>query len=154
MDIAHGEVVIEVKDNIIIVRTAGAFNEYGARRYTDGVRSVVDKLKGQRFSILINNLHFQGATPEAYEELEKYNAWLNQQKKFIAKAMVITSSINLEVINLRSPSRASQQSQSFDNEEEAMSWLISFTLIMVKSSLNLYLYQTQTKHSLYCHKIS
>jgi len=124
MDIAHGEVAIEVKDNIIIVRTSGAFNEYGTLRYTDGIRKAIDSLQGESFSILVNNLKFQGATPEAYEELENYNAWLNQQK-LIAKAMVITSAITLDVINMRSPSRASQQNQSFDNEEAAMDWLKS-----------------------------
>ena len=79
-------------------------------------------MQGESFSILVNNLHFQGATPEAYQELENYNIWLNTQK-LIAKAMVITSSITLDVINVRSPSRASQQTKSFDNEEDAMTWL-------------------------------
>lgn len=124
MDIAHGEVAIEVKDNIIIVRTNGAFNEYGAQRYTHGVRAVVDNMQDKSFSILINNLEFQGATPEAFEELEKYNVWLNN-KKLIAKAMVITSAFTLDVIDKLSPSRAAQQARNFDNEEDAMSWLQS-----------------------------
>jgi len=124
MDIAHGEVSIKVMDNIIIVRTVGAFNEYGARCYTDGIRKVIDSLQGKSFSILVNNLQFQGATPEAYQELETYNLWLNKQK-LIAKAMVITSAITLDVINMRSPARAAQQNQSFDNEKDAMAWLTS-----------------------------
>lgn len=124
MGIEHGEVTIEVIDNIILVRSLGAFNEYGAQRYTHGVRAVVDHLQGKSFSILVNNLAFQGATPEAYQELETYNLWLNQQK-LIAKAMVITSSITLDVINKLSPARASQQTRSFENEEEAMDWLQS-----------------------------
>jgi len=124
MNIEHGDVAIEVVGNIIIVRTAGAFNEYGAKKYTDGVRTVVDNLAEQGFSILVNNLQFQGATPEAYQELENYNAWLNKQK-LIAKAMVITSNITLGVIDKLSPSRASQQTKSFDNEEDAMLWLQS-----------------------------
>ena len=124
MNIEHGEVTIEVMGNIIAVRTVGAFNEYGAQLYTNGVRAIVKNLQGQSFSILINNLEFQGATPEAYKELENYNAWLNQQK-LIAKAMVITSNITLDVINKLSPSRASQQTKSFDNEKDAMSWLQS-----------------------------
>ncbi len=124
MVIEHGEVTIEVLDNIIIVRTEGAFNEYGTQQYTHGVRKIVDGMQGQSFSVLINNLEFQGGTPEAYQELESYNAWLNKQK-LIAKAMVITSSINLDVINKLSPSRASQQTRSFDNEKDALSWLQS-----------------------------
>lgn len=124
MNIEHGEVAIEVKDNIIIVRTAGAFNEYGARHYTNGLKKAIYDLQGESFSILINNLEFLGGTPEAYEELEKYNLWLNQQQ-LIAKAMVIKSAINLGVIDMLSPARASQQTQSFDNEKDAMTWLIS-----------------------------
>ncbi|NQY47796.1 MAG: hypothetical protein HRT50_01605 [Colwellia sp.] len=122
MGIEHGEVSISLKGNIIVVRNVGAFNEYGAQKYTNGVEAIVDDLKDTSFSILVNNLEFQGATPEAYQELEKYNVWLNQQK-LIAKAMVITSNTILDVINKLSPSRASQQTRSFDNEEDAMSWL-------------------------------
>ena len=126
MGIEHGKVSISLKGNIIIVRNVGAFNEYGAQQYTNGVEAIVDDLKDTSFSILVNKLEFQGATPEAYQELEKYNVWLNQQK-LIAKAMVITSNTILDVINKLSPSRASQQTRSFDNEEDAMHWLQSLS---------------------------
>ena len=126
MNIEHGEVTIEVIDNIILVRSVGAFNEYGAQKYTNGIRDAVDNLQDKSFSILTNNLEFHGATPEAYQELENYNVWLNQQK-LIAKAMVITSNTTLDVINKLSPSRASQQTRSFDNEEDAMHWLQSLS---------------------------
>ncbi len=124
MNSEHGEVAIEVANNIIIIRASGAFNEYGAKKYTNSIRDAVANMKGESFSILINNLEFQGATPEAYHELESYNVWLNKQK-LIAKAMVITSSITLDVIDKHSPSRASQQTRNFNNEEEAMSWIHS-----------------------------
>jgi hypothetical protein len=123
MVIAHGEVSIEVQGNIIIVRTAGSFNEYGAKKYTDGIKTIVGELKDQSFSILINNLQFEGGTPEAYEELESYNSWLNKQK-LIGKAMIITSSITLAVIDKLSPSRASQQIRCFNNETDGMNWLL------------------------------
>lgn len=126
MVIEHGEVTIEVVGDIIIVRTAGAFNEYGTQQYTHGVRKIVDGLQGQSFSVLVNNLEFQGGTPEAYQELENYNAWLNKQK-LIAKAMVITSSTTLGVIDKLSPSRAAQQTRSFDNEKDALNWLQSLS---------------------------
>ena len=122
MGIEHFKVSISLKGNIIVVRNVGAFNEYGAQKYTNGVEAIVNDLPDVSFSILINNLDFLGATPEAYQELENYNVWLNQQK-LIAKAMVITSNTTLDVINKLSPPRASQQTRSFDNEEDAMSWL-------------------------------
>ncbi|PKG85145.1 hypothetical protein CXF85_05935 [Colwellia sp. 75C3] len=124
MVIEHGEVTIEVQDNIIIARLVGAFNEYGAQQYTKGVKSIIENLQGESFSILINNLQVQGGTPEAYQELENYNLWLNQQK-LIGKAMVITSSITLDVIDKLSPSRAKQKTKNFDNEKDAMNWLMS-----------------------------
>ncbi|KGJ91712.1 hypothetical protein [Colwellia psychrerythraea] len=124
MNIEHGEVTIKVIDNIILVRSIGAFNEYGAQKYTNCIRDAVDDLQDKSFSILTNNLEFLGGTPEAYQELESYNVWLNQQK-LIAKAMVITSSTMLDVINMLSPSRASQQTKSFNNEKDAMNWLKS-----------------------------
>ncbi|WP_019029944.1 hypothetical protein [Colwellia piezophila] len=80
MVIEHGEVALEVIGSIIIVRNFDAFNEYGTQQYTNGVRAIVNDLKGQSFSILVNNLDFLGGTPEAYQELENYNLWLNQQK--------------------------------------------------------------------------
>jgi len=122
MDSEHGEVSIEVIDNIIIVRAVGAFNEFGAQKYTSSIRTAINCMQKQRFSILINNLKFLGGTPEAYQELEDYNAWLNQ-KELIGKAMVITSNITLDVINKLSPSRAMQQTKNFDNENDAMNWL-------------------------------
>lgn len=122
MYIEHGETFCEVNGNIIIIRTIGAFNEYGAQKYTSAIKSTVGNFQGSSFSILVNNLAFLGGTPEAYQELENYNAWLNQQK-LIGKAIVITSSTTIDVISMLSPSMASQKTKNFDNEEEAMAWL-------------------------------
>ncbi len=122
MDIEHGEVIITVDKNIIIVKLEGAFNEFGAKKYTIGVKETIDTFQGKPFSILINNLEVLGGTPEAYEELEKYNQWLNTQN-LTAKAMVISSITTLDIINLLCPSRQSQQSKNFDNEEDALNWL-------------------------------
>jgi hypothetical protein len=122
MDIEHGEVTFTLDENIIIVKLEGAFNEFGAKKYTAGVKQIINTFQGRPFSILINNLEVLGGTPEAYEELEKYNKWLNTQN-LIAKAMVISSITTLNIINLLSPSRQSQNSKNFDNEEEALNWL-------------------------------
>jgi hypothetical protein len=125
MHIEHGEVTIEIIDNIILVRSVGAFNEYGAKKYTEGIKAAINGLSSKKFfSILTNNLKFLGATPEAYQVLEAYNLWLNTQN-LIAKAMVITSSTTLDVINMFSPSRSLQQNENFDNEAEALAWLKS-----------------------------
>ncbi len=124
MNLVHGDVEIDILGNIIIVRSTGAFNEFGAQKYTQGIKAAVEGLQEQAFSILVNNLDFLGGTPEAYQELENYNIWLNKQK-LIGKAMVITSSITLDVIDKLSPSRATQRTKNFNNEDDAMKWLQS-----------------------------
>ena len=67
-----------------------------------------------------------GGTPEAYKELEDYNKWLNSQN-LLAKAMVINSMITLDIINMYSPSRGEQKSETFDNETDAIAWLKTLT---------------------------
>jgi len=127
VDIEHGEVIMTVHNNIIIVKLIGAFNEFGAKKYTDGIKELIDNLHGESFSILINNLEMEGGTPEAYDELEKYNQWLNTQK-LTAKAMVITSIATIDLIDQLSPSRKLQHCKNFDNEAEAIYWLETFPL--------------------------
>ena len=122
IEIEHGDVSFTVEKNIIIAKFKGAFNEFGAKKYTDGIKQIVDNFNGERFSILINNLDIIGGTPEAYEELEEYNKWLNNQN-LIAKAMVISSVAALEIIDHFSPSRKVQLKQTFQNEKEALDWL-------------------------------
>ncbi len=124
MDIEHGQVSIMLQDNIIVVKLTGAFNEHGAKHYTDGVRKCVDGFNGKPFSILIDNLALLGGTPEAYEELEKYNSWLNRQN-MVAKAMLINSKVALDLMNTLSPSRKLQNSQNFTNEQDAIAWIKS-----------------------------
>ena len=126
MNIEHGEVIITTHNNIIIVKLIGGFNEFGAKKYTNGVKELVANFNGENFSILINNLEMEGGTPEAYDELEQYNKWLNTQK-LTAKAMVISSIAAAHIIDHLSPSRKLQRCKSFDNEADAMHWLENFS---------------------------
>jgi len=120
----HGDSEIFVDANIIGVRLSGMFNELGVKQFTDEVRAFVDALNGEPFAVLINDLLLEGGTPEAYAELELYNKWLNTQK-LAAKAMVIDSTTNKDLINKLSPSRAKQNIEYFLTEDEAMAWLKS-----------------------------
>jgi hypothetical protein len=122
MDTEHGEVTITVQNNIIMVKLQGAFNEYGAKKYTEGVKLVIKNFNGQRFAILVDNLEMLGGTPEAYQELEQHNKWLNTQN-LIAKAMVISSAVTIDIIDLLSPARKIQTCKNFDNIKDAINWL-------------------------------
>jgi hypothetical protein len=48
MHIEHGEVTIEIIDNIILVRSVGAFNEYGAKKYTEGIKAAINNLSSKK----------------------------------------------------------------------------------------------------------
>ncbi|WP_019616754.1 hypothetical protein [Psychromonas ossibalaenae] len=118
----HGEHSIVVNGNIIVLKFTGAFNEYGVFKFTQDVKNVIEGFNGNIFSILVNNLELLGGTPEAYEEFEKYNKWLNNQN-MAAKAIVIKSSATLGIINSLVPSIKSQNIKDFNNKSEAIKWL-------------------------------
>jgi len=122
MPIVHGTVIASLDKQIIRVTLKGMFNELGAKEYTNTVKEYVLQLESKPFAILINNLEMKGGTPEAYQELESYNRWLNTQN-LIAKAMVIESNLHQQIIDHYSPSRQSQNTRSFLTEEEALNWL-------------------------------
>ena len=121
MDNIHGEVKLHLQGSIVMAKLTGSFNEEGAKRYTSSVKKLIEGFQGEPFSMLINNLDLEGGTPEAYQELENYNSWLNTQC-LIAKAMV-QSDIATELINKLSPSQLQQNGKSFKSVEDALHWL-------------------------------
>ena len=122
MGIEHGESSVTIDGNIISVTLLGAFNEYGLQEIANALKHTIEGLQGRKFSILVNALEFQGATPEAYVELDKLNAWLNTQN-MMAKALLITSDSTLNIIKTRIPSIQSQKMEVFDNKADAIAWL-------------------------------
>jgi len=127
MNNEHGEALIHVEENIIVAKLIGAFNGEGAKKYTNGMKKAVKDLQGKSFLMLVNDLKLEGGTPEALQELEKYNSWLTTQK-LIAKAMVVKSNMLIEIIDKFSPSQKLQKYAFFDNEKDAYTWLKSFNI--------------------------
>ncbi|OUR61817.1 hypothetical protein A9Q74_07860 [Colwellia sp. 39_35_sub15_T18] len=121
----HGEALIYVKDNIIVAELIGAFNEEGAKKYTQDIKNIVNESQNKNIFILVNDLKVEGGTPEAYQELEKHNHWLTTHN-LIAKAIVIKSAATVELLEKLSPSQKQQNCKIFDNESDAFTWLRSF----------------------------
>ena len=121
---AHGKIAIEEFNGVIIVRAKGSFNEFGIKDYTEQAKKIIKKKNGDKFSILINALNAEGGTPEAFHELEKFNAWL-KSVNLVAKATVISCKTTLGLLDKFSPSRKNQNIRNFENEEEALQWLQS-----------------------------
>ena len=65
-----------------------------------------------------------GATPSAYEELNKFNLWLNN-KNMRAKVLLVKLPINAIIQFSRLPALENQNIKSFYNKEEAIEWLVS-----------------------------
>lgn len=118
----HGDREVFISGQIITARFIGLFNEHGATRIINEIKSCVEQIQDRPFAILIDDLQLEGGTPEAYAILEEYNQWLNT-KKLVAKAMVLNSSAHKAIINKLSPSRAQQNIEYFEDEASAIHWL-------------------------------
>ena len=121
----HGKSTIIVKNNVIHITLNGAFNEYGANKVSKNTKEIIRAFKNRRFMILTNLLSLDGATPEAFNESNEFNEWLNK-RTMIAKAIVITSQAIKAIVQQRVPSQAFQNIEYFENENDAINWLTKF----------------------------
>jgi len=122
---SHGEIEISFVDNVITAVLCGSFNHEGVLNYSNKVRSIVTSLKEKSFVMMIDNTRFEGCTPEGFKELETFNSWLSQTQ-LQAKAFIIKSEINKQIIQNRTPSLSLQNSRFFSTYQEANEWLENF----------------------------
>lgn len=123
MDLTHGDSSIELIDSTIFITLKGAFNEYGVQVWFEKLKTIVNQLHGKPFTILINYLEADGATPEAFQVANKYNSWLCEQN-LTAKAIVtspILAAIDLAQINEKN--RKQQNYKYFITVPSALEWL-------------------------------
>ena len=118
----HGDNQVSIQDNIISITLRGSCNEYDFQDIGPTVKQAVVQCNGKKFCILVNDLEFIGATPEAYHEFQVLNQWLNTQQ-LIAKAIVIKSVSVLATIKAQVPAINDQNLKVFDVEEDAIIWL-------------------------------
>lgn len=118
----HGEFTVALSTNVIETTLAGSFNEQGTLLYITAVKEKVAELKGKPFAMLIDDLALEGGTPEAYAVLNDYVKWLNEQK-IIARAFLIESEIQKEIILKRAPAFKKQNVNFFKDRESALDWL-------------------------------
>ncbi|NMP30234.1 hypothetical protein HII17_01560 [Thalassotalea sp. M1531] len=119
---AHGIFQVTLDNHIIECVLKGSFNEVGCLAYTTRVKEEVTALNGQPFAMLIDDLDLEGGTPEAYEVLNQYNHWLSNHP-LAAKALIINSIIQKEIMLQQAPSLKSQNIEFFTDKEDAKKWL-------------------------------
>jgi hypothetical protein len=122
MELPHGNYSIVADEHIITVSLTDSFNQAGAKALTNDIKSTIPRFKGKPFSIMVVDTSVSGNTPDAYEEINKYNEWLNEQN-LIAKALVVPSGAIRKINDARIPAKAKQNVRSFDNTPDALVWL-------------------------------
>jgi len=125
MSVSHGEIEISLVDNVITAVLIGSFNDKGVLDYANKIKTVVTSLKEKSFVMMIDNTKFEGCTPEGFKELDAFNYWLSQTQ-LKAKAFIINSEINKQIIENRTPSLSLQNTRFFSNYQEANEWLEKF----------------------------
>lgn len=118
----HGIFHIAQKPNFLNIKLLGSFNQEGTLAFVKAMKAAIIEFNNLKFTLLFDITEFDGATPEAYKEVELYNLWLNNQK-MVAKATVIRSRVQISIVNLLSPARQQQNTQNFYHYDEAEHWL-------------------------------
>lgn len=118
----HGDSFVTLSDNIIKTQLIGSFNRLGVEFYASNVKAVVAQLGDKPFAMLVDDLKVEGGTPAAFEALDEYNQWMNTQQ-IVAKAIVIDSIAQVEIIKARTPAFKNQNIKFFVKEEDALIWL-------------------------------
>ncbi|MCL1141208.1 hypothetical protein [Shewanella gaetbuli] len=124
MSVEHGEFTIAVEGRVIKSKMIGSFNEYGAHRYTCAVIEIVKSFNQQPFAMLIDNSELLGGTPEAYQVLEEYNIWVNQQN-MQGKAFVFPAAIMATIMKNLAPSMRADNIKIFSSMSDATNWIAS-----------------------------
>ncbi len=122
MNIVHGQCFVSVDDDIVYVKAVGGFNLEGVITATRDIASAIHTLEHKKFKFLADYSELEGAIPEAFDKLNEFNRWLNKQN-MTAKAVVINSSVTLDILRQRAPARNLHNDKNFENKAEAIEWL-------------------------------
>jgi len=124
MCLIHGDSQVEIEENLINVTLLGAFNDHAVIEVSNKIKMAIEAFEGEPFTMIINALSFNGATPEAYMEANKHNKWLNK-KNMLGKAIVHNSRAFMELDFIYKKESLKQNIKEFSTVKEAKLWLSS-----------------------------
>jgi hypothetical protein len=119
----HGEYSILVTGNIIHITCKGAFNEYGVKSCFKEAKELIDSFNGRKFAVITDYSKLEGATPEAFDEVNLNNLWLSKQN-IIAKAVVVNSVVIRGIKEKRVLKQKNFKTEFFDSIEKSTEWLL------------------------------
>jgi len=122
MNINHGDYLIRVEDNMVILTLSGEFNELSVQAYVAEIQLTIEKFENSPFLMLVDNLALVGATPEAYKESDHHNHWLSTTN-MLGKATVYPSSFLADVDSARVSSKKRLNCKNFESISAAKKWL-------------------------------
>jgi len=122
----HGYSTVEYDKQIIRAQFVGSFNLEGVQEYISKVKKIVKQHHQEKLMLLVDIQKFDGATPEAYTEMDAYNAWCNAQQCIVAKALVTKQRPVQAITRNYAPSYKEKQVQFFETIDETKLWLESF----------------------------
>jgi len=121
-NLSHGTYVLTYQNNIIEVTLSGAFNEYGVIDWTNAIKKTIASFNGEKFCILMDLRKALGGTPEAFEQANQYNDWLNSQN-MVAKAVIFENAVLAEIERVMVSAKRFQKIKNFHDIIEARQWL-------------------------------
>ena len=110
-------------DNIYIAYTEGVFTENMYENLIEKSESLIKSLNPNGYVMFIDARKFEGSTPAAYRMYDLHNKWLNENSKLLAKAVVLTDSVNVKIKKFHLQYIQEQNVKYFFNEKDAWDWL-------------------------------
>jgi hypothetical protein len=110
-------------DNIYMAYTEGILSETMYENLINKSENLINKLNPNGYVMFIDARKFEGSTPKSYKMYDFHNKWINENSKLLAKAVVLSDSINVKIKISYLKYINQQNIKYFLDEKEAWNWL-------------------------------
>ncbi|WP_375748439.1 hypothetical protein [Vibrio sp. HN007] len=122
----HGTFTQEEQENIFIFSLIGEFNEQGITACLNAQKKAIESFGDKECFILIDSTKQTGATPEAYQAVNRYYRDLNYPH--LAAIAIVHDSYALARLHERDiPEMQRHNTKTLPDRESAIEWLIAQT---------------------------
>lgn len=122
MEKSHGEYKIDSRGEVIIVRFLGTWNEECSNEFIEAYISFIEKKKINKFGVLANLEHFEGATLDAAKPLIQLSLWGSKNGQ-VARAQIINSELKYFTVKDMQNLNLGYPIKDFYDVDSAFQWL-------------------------------
>lgn len=120
----HGTFNFEVVGQVLIMRPKGAWNKETAQRCCKEYKALAKTINHSGWRCLVNLLSWELGTPDIWPEIDRVNAWAdNNNEKF--EAVLCSNSLQSHLLKNTYNKFNNVKTAFFETEEEALMWLNS-----------------------------